>query len=57
MLLNGGELNGVRLLSRKTVELMTSVATGDLDLRNYAGDQVLKGLWVWIGCAGSAKYR
>lgn len=30
MLLNGGELDGVRLLSPKTVELMTASATGDL---------------------------
>jgi CubicO group peptidase (beta-lactamase class C family) len=30
MLLNGGELDGVRLLSPKTVELMTSDATSDL---------------------------
>jgi CubicO group peptidase (beta-lactamase class C family) len=30
MLLNGGELNGVRLLGRKTVELMTTNHTGDL---------------------------
>lgn len=32
MMLNGGELDGVRLLSRKTVELMTTNHTGDLDL-------------------------
>jgi CubicO group peptidase (beta-lactamase class C family) len=49
MLLNGGELNGVRLLGRKTVELMTSDATGPLDLRNYAGDQVLKGYGFGLG--------
>jgi CubicO group peptidase (beta-lactamase class C family) len=49
MLLNGGQLNGVRLLSRKTVELMTSDATGPLDLRNYAGDQVLKGYGFGLG--------
>lgn len=30
MLLNGGELDGVRLLSRKTVELMTTDHVGDL---------------------------
>jgi len=30
MLLNGGELNGVRLLNRKTVELMTTNHTGNL---------------------------
>jgi CubicO group peptidase (beta-lactamase class C family) len=49
MLLNGGQLNGVRLLSRKTIELMTSDATGPLDLRNYAGDQVLKGYGFGLG--------
>ena len=30
MMLNGGELDGVRLLGRKTVELMTANHTGDL---------------------------
>ena len=30
MMLNGGELNGVRLLGRKTVELMTANHIGDL---------------------------
>ena len=30
MLLNGGELDGVRILSRKTVELLTTNHTGDL---------------------------
>ena len=30
MMLNGGELNGVRILSRKTVELMTVNHIGDL---------------------------
>jgi CubicO group peptidase (beta-lactamase class C family) len=49
MLLNGGQLNGVRLLSRKTVELMTSDAIGTLDLGNYAGDQVLKGYGFGLG--------
>jgi CubicO group peptidase (beta-lactamase class C family) len=49
MLLNGGELNGVRLISRKTVELMTADAIGDLDLRNYNGDQVLKGYGFGLG--------
>ena len=32
MLLNGGELDGVRILGRKTVELMTSSHTGDMFL-------------------------
>ena len=49
MLLNGGQLNGVRVLSRKTVELMTADAIGPLDLRNYAGDQVLKGYGFGLG--------
>jgi CubicO group peptidase (beta-lactamase class C family) len=49
MLLNGGQLNGVRLLGRKTIELMTSDAIGALDLRNYAGDQVLKGYGFGLG--------
>jgi CubicO group peptidase (beta-lactamase class C family) len=49
MLLNGGKLDGVRLLGRKTVELMTSDAIGTLDLGNYAGDQVLKGYGFGLG--------
>ncbi len=49
MLLNGGELNGVRLISRKTVELLTSNAIGELDLRNYNGEQVLKGYGFGLG--------
>lgn len=50
MLLNGGQWNGVRLLSRKTVELMTSNAIGDLDLRNYLeGGQNLKGYGFGLG--------
>jgi CubicO group peptidase (beta-lactamase class C family) len=32
MLLNGGELEGTRIISRKTVELMTSSHTGDVPL-------------------------
>jgi CubicO group peptidase (beta-lactamase class C family) len=39
MLLNGGQLNGVRILSRKSVELMSDNAIGDLDLRNYIGTE------------------
>lgn len=49
MLLNGGQLDGVRLLSRKTVELMTADAVAPLDLGNYAGDQVLKGYGFGLG--------
>ncbi len=37
MLLNGGELDGVRLLSRKTVELMTTSHTSDLERPLGAG--------------------
>ena len=33
MLLNGGELDGARILGRKTVELMTSSHTGDMVLQ------------------------
>lgn len=33
MILNGGELNGVRLVSRKTIELMTSNSIGDLFIK------------------------
>jgi CubicO group peptidase (beta-lactamase class C family) len=32
MMLNGGELDGVRILGRKTVELMTTNHTGDLGI-------------------------
>jgi CubicO group peptidase (beta-lactamase class C family) len=50
MLLNGGQLNGARLLSRKSVELMTSDATPGLDLRNYlSGEQVLQGYGFGLG--------
>ena len=35
MLLNGGQLNGVRLLSRKSVEMMSDNAVGSLTLANY----------------------
>lgn len=31
MLLNGGELNGVRLVSRKTVEMLSANGVGDID--------------------------
>jgi CubicO group peptidase (beta-lactamase class C family) len=37
MLLNGGELDGVRILGRKTVELMTSSHTGDVVLTPIPG--------------------
>ncbi|MCE5251489.1 beta-lactamase family protein [bacterium] len=38
MLLNGGELDGVRLLSRKSVELMTSDSTGGIDILGDSPD-------------------
>ena len=50
MLLNGGQLNGARILSRKTVELMTADAIPGLDLRNYLnGEQVLQGYGFGLG--------
>lgn len=41
MMLNGGKLNGTRLVSRKTMELMTSNQIGDLDIywRPVNGDK------------------
>ncbi|MBN1291953.1 MAG: beta-lactamase family protein [Candidatus Latescibacteria bacterium] len=38
MLLNGGELDGVRILSRKTVELMTHDTTGGIDILRESDD-------------------
>ena len=37
LMLNGGELDGVRLLSPASVEIMTSVHTGDLEARPGVG--------------------
>ncbi len=41
MILNNGELDGVRILSRKTIELMTTNSIGDLyaDFREKSGDK------------------
>lgn len=44
MLLNGGELDGVRLLSPKTVELMHANHTGD----KFRGDMTAFGLGFWV---------
>lgn len=44
MLLNGGQLDGVRLLSPKTVELMTANHTGSL----YRRDTQAFGLGFWV---------
>ena len=37
MMLNGGELDGTRVLTRRTVNLMTVDHTGDIDFRNGQG--------------------
>jgi CubicO group peptidase (beta-lactamase class C family) len=50
MLLNGGQLNAIRLLSRKSVELMTENAIGDLDLANFSDPgQNLRGYGFGLG--------
>lgn len=50
MLLNGGEYNGVRIIGRKSVELMTDNAIGNLDLRNNAPqEQNLAGYGFGLG--------
>ena len=49
MLLNGGQWNGARLLSRKSVELMTDNAIGNLNLANYEGEQSLRGYGFGLG--------
>ena len=48
MLLNSGELDGVRLLGRKTVDRMTTNSVGDLDVRfaELQGDKMGLGLAV-----------
>ena len=51
MILNGGELNGVRLVSRKTIELMTTNSIGDLfiwgPLRDILGDKSGFGFYIF----------
>lgn len=47
MLLNGGELDGVRLLNRRTVALMHSDYTGE----RYQGDTRAFGLGFWVNTA------
>ncbi len=50
MLLNNGALDGTRLLSRKSVELMSDNAVGDLDLGNYPVEgQELRGYGFGLG--------
>ncbi len=51
MLLNKGELNGVRILSRKTVEFMTRNHLSELALKSFAkvlGEGVGFGLSFWV---------
>jgi CubicO group peptidase (beta-lactamase class C family) len=47
MLLNKGELDGVRILSRKSVEIMTSNHTGDIDL-NMSNPGISFGMGVGV---------
>jgi CubicO group peptidase (beta-lactamase class C family) len=50
MLLRGGELDGVRLLSSRTVELMTSNhLPGDVDLEEFAVDTFSEGEYAGVG--------
>jgi CubicO group peptidase (beta-lactamase class C family) len=50
MLLRGGELDGARLLSSRTVELMTSNhLPGDVDLEEFAVDSFSEGEYAGIG--------
>lgn len=50
MLLGGGELEGVRLLSSRTVELMTSNhLPGDVDLAQFALDSFSEGEYAGVG--------
>ncbi len=67
MMLNGGEYNGIRIISRKTVELMTSNQIGDLNLgenkfglgfeitteKGQARFGVSKGSFAWGGFYGT----
>jgi CubicO group peptidase (beta-lactamase class C family) len=62
MLLNGGEFNDVKILSRKTIEMMTRNQIGDLQLWNgdkfgygfeIIGDEVLKDI---LGSEGSFRW-
>ena len=50
MLLNGGQLHDTRIMSRKSVELMTDNAIGELDLANYPVEgQDLRGYGFGLG--------
>ena len=53
MLINGGELNGVRLVSRKTVEMMSTNGVGDIDPKlREGGDK-----WGLGGVSVKTKYH
>jgi CubicO group peptidase (beta-lactamase class C family) len=50
MMLRGGELDGVRLLSSRTVELMTSNhLPGDVDMEAFAVDSLSEGEYAGVG--------
>ena len=49
MLLNKGELDGTRIISRKSVELMTSSHTGDIDVMGRPGFGFGIGVGVYKG--------
>jgi CubicO group peptidase (beta-lactamase class C family) len=52
MLLNGGELEGVRILGRKSVELMTSSHTGDISMVPIPGPGFGFGLGLGVYLGG-----
>ncbi len=56
MLLNKGELDGVRIISRKSVEIMTSSHTGDIDVMGRPGSGFGMGVGVFKG-GGLPAYR
>ena len=56
MLLNKGELDGVRIISRKSVEMMTSSHTGGIDMMGRAGFGFGMGVGVYNG-GGIPIYR
>jgi CubicO group peptidase (beta-lactamase class C family) len=49
MLLNKGELDGVRIISRKSVEMMTSSHTGEIDVMGRSGFGFGMGVGVYKG--------
>ena len=53
MNLNGGEYGGVRILSPKTVQLMTADHTGDLRTSQSAA----MGSWFWPGLPSASRHR